>query len=535
MRLLPAFLSRGAWRRLLTTARAAHAGRRGAIAALVVVPIATGAWTLQRAAEQRGAALLEQVMTLVMLRYADTLSAQALYERAARGVVRELQDPYSELLTPADLADFERTTNGNYSGLGVLLTPPVNGAVTIEKVYDGTPAAEAGVQPGDRIVRIDDSSSVGWSTERVHRHLVGQDGTPVVVHFERAGFSEPLTHRFLRRRVHVSSVPFHLQLTQGVGYVPITRFGEHTAQELRDALVALRAGGSRGVVLDLRGNPGGVVEEALATANLFLPRGAPLLEVRSREGTQRFGAELAPLVQDVPLVVLLDGGSASSSEIVAGALKDNRRALLVGSRSYGKGLVQTVYGLDEGYALKITTGRWYTPSGRSISKLPDGTGAISPDVAVADDTLTSGERALREALAPHAGAVYSHMTSIAQSAVQQRRARGAAPLRPGFAVDSAWGDSLFVRLRADNVPLTRAQFDAGRADIDRSFAQRVATLAQGDTLAFRVTSVWDAPLQRAVQLLERSATTAELLRAAPRPAGSGDAGAGAGAGDEVVA
>ncbi|MBL0938946.1 MAG: S41 family peptidase [Gemmatimonadaceae bacterium] len=497
-------------------ARTTPTRRRAWAATLLVVPLATGAWTLQRSSERRGPQLLEQVMTLVMLRFSDTVGVNALYEKAARGLVRELNDPYADLLTPADLADFELTTNGNYSGLGVLLTPPVNGAVTIEKVYDETPAAEAGVQPGDRVVRINDTSTVGWSTERVHTRLVGVDGTPVTVAFERAGYAAPLVHRFIRRRVHVSSVPFHLMLTPGVGYLPLSRFSDATSRELTQAVRSLRAAGSKGLVLDLRGNPGGVVEEALATANLFLPLGAPVLSVRSREGTQMYRAELEPVLRDVPMVVLVDGGSASSAEIVAGALQDNHRALLMGSRSFGKGLVQTVYSLDGGYALKMTTGRWYTPAGRSIHKQPDGTGAIMPDVVVADDTVTSGERALREVLAPHATTVFAHVTSIAQAHVQKLRSQSAGALRPGFAVDSAWGNELFTRLRADRVPVTREQFDAGRTDIDRTLALRVATLAHGDTLAFRVGLDWDLPLKRAVTLLEQSGSTPALLRAASR-------------------
>ncbi len=501
--------------RLRVLRRTSPAWRQATAVTLLVVPLATGAWTLQRASERRGPALLEQVMTLVMLRFSDTLTANALYEKAARGLVRELKDPYADLLTPADLADFELTTNGNYSGLGVLLTPPINGAVTVEKVYDATPAAEAGVQPGDRIVRINDTSSVGWSTERVHRHLVGEDGTPVVVTLERAGLPEPLTQRFVRRRVHVSSVPFHLMLTPGIGYVPITRFSDNTSRELRDAIVSLKRAGSRSLVLDLRGNPGGVVQEALATANLFLPKGAPLLEVRSREGTERFGADLAPLVSQEPLVVLVDGGSASSAEIVAGALQDNGRALLLGSRSYGKGLVQSVYGLDGGYALKLTTGKWYTPQGRSIQKQADGSGAIAPDVAVAEDTLSAGELALRQVLAPHATTLFGHVTSIAQTVVREQKQRGAA-IRADFEVPAAWTDSVFTRLKRESVPVTRAQFDAGRSDIARSLAHRVATLAHGDTLAFRVSAGWDLPLKRAVELLERAPSTPALLRAASR-------------------
>jgi len=237
--------------------------------------------------------------------------------------------------------------------------------------------------------------------------------------------------------------------------------------------------------------------------------------VRSREGTERFGAEVAPLLHPEPVVVLVDGGSASSAEIVAGALQDNGRALLLGSRSYGKGLVQSVYGLDGGYALKLTTGRWYTPKGRSIQKQPDGSGAIAPDVAVAEDTLVAGEQTLRQVLAPHASSVFGHVTSVAQAVVQEQKQRGAA-IRADFQVPAAWTDSVFARLRADAVPVTRAQFDAGRSDIARSLAHRVATLAHGDTLAFRVSASWDLPLKRAVELLERAPSTPALLRAASR-------------------
>jgi carboxyl-terminal processing protease len=512
-----------------------------ATAACLCLPLVGAAWTTRSRAERQGAQLLDRVMTLVALRYVDAMPADSLYEAAARGLLAELGDPFTELFTPEDRAAFVRTTGGRYSGIGVLLTPPIDGYVMVEKVYPNTPAATRGIREGDRIVEVDSEPVFGWSVERVQAKLLGERNTPVRVQFRRSGLSEPLALTLTRADIRVSAVPYHLMLDDKVGYVPVSRFSERTAADVATAVTSLQAQGASGLVLDLRGNPGGIVEEAFDLANLFLPAGKVLLSVRERAGTQQLRSEREPIAPRLPLVVLIDGASASSAEIVAGALQDYDRALVLGTTSYGKGLVQSLYELDQGYAIKLTTGRWYTPSGRSIQRprrmdeagrytevrqdtadadslrrsrpiyrstggrVLYGGGAITPDVELWPDTVTSDEQRLRRVLAPHFASWYSALTEIAES---QR-----GELRPDFVVDPAWRERIYQRLRRDSVPIDRGLFDAGAGEIDRALDERVGHVVFGDSTAMRRSIKHDRQLRRAHELLRARTTQAAVFAA----------------------
>lgn len=515
-----------------------------AIAASLCLPLVGTAWSLRSRAEQRGAQLLDQVMTAVALRYVDTLAADSLYEAASRGLLKELGDPYTELLTPKDRAAFLRNTGGRYFGVGMLLTPPIDGHVMVDKVYPNTPAAARGVREGDRILAVDGEAVRGWSVDRVQATLLGERGTPVRIQFRRGGLGEPLSLDFTRAEIRVSAVPFSLMLEDQIGYIPVSQFSDRTAADVAAAVTALTARGATGLVLDLRGNPGGVVDEAFALANLFLPAGKVLLTVRERTGVQELRSEREPLAPQLPLVVLVDGASASSAEIVAGALQDYDRALVLGTTSYGKGLVQSVYEIADGYALKLTTGRWFTPSGRSIQKprrfddagrfveVRDeaqesdsarrarptyrslggrtlyGGGAITPDVVLRSDTITSDEQRLRRALAPHGAALYSALTELAES---QR-----GTLRPDFAIAPQWRERVYARLQQDSSRIDRALFDAGASEIDRAIEERVAKVVFGDSTAMRHTIKYDNQLRKARELLRAQTTQAAVFAAAAK-------------------
>jgi carboxyl-terminal processing protease len=524
--------------------------RKAALASLFLLPVLAGGFMLQARATRGGAQLLDQVLTFVALRYVDTLDAQALYEKAARGLVKELNDPYTELFTPKQMEEFSRTTNGRYAGLGMEILP-VGGYVTIQKVFPNSPAESRGVQEGDRIVAIDTFNARGWSNAQAQAKLLGPVGTAVTVTFARPGVPQPIKLDFKRAEIHVPAVPFAMMIDDRVGYIPLTRFSEQTTEDIARSVQELRAKGAKGFVIDLRGNPGGILEEAFAMSNLFLPQGKELLSVRGRGGeNQRFVSQRSPLAPDVPLVVLVDGYSASASEIVAGALQDYDRALILGTTSFGKGLVQSVYNLDGGYALKITTGKWYTPSGRSIQKerkltadgqfvevAPDsletdsvrkarptyksasgrvlyGGGAITPDVIVPVDTITTPEQKLAREIAPKSGEYFSLLTGFAE------KLKG--KVRPDFTYDRAWGDSVFVRLNAEGVKIDKAIFDAGRNYLDRQLEFRIARVAYGDTTAKRHELKDDTPLRQAIDILKRSNSQKEVFAnagAANRSAG----------------
>ncbi len=529
-----------------------RSGRMAAVATVAVVPLVAGGWLAQSRGTREGPALLEQTMQLVSQRFVDTVGAGMLYEKAARGLVKELNDPYSELFTPKQIADFTRNTNGRYAGIGMEITPPQGGYVTVSRVFPHSPAEGAGVQEGDRIAGIDTANTRGWTSTQVSNTLLGTAGTPVTVKFLRPGVAQPIVSRLTRATIHVPAVAFSVVLDGTVGYVPVTRFNETTAQEIGDAIRGLERQGAKSLVLDLRDNGGGILDQAVATSNLFLRRGQEILSQRGRQGeSQVYVATEAPLVPNLPMVVMTNGGTASASEIVAGALQDHDRALVVGTTSFGKGLVQTLFPLDGGYALKLTTAKYYLPTGRSIHKErkltadgqfvevhPDsletdsarkarpvyhsdagrvvyGGGAITPDVSIKADTLSTAEQTLAKAVAPKSVEFFNALNEIAFD--QKGR------VQSNFTVQPAWREALYQKLLQAKVTMTRAQWDAGHTWADRYIEARVARVAFGDTTEFRHRVSDDVQLERAVQILKRGGTQRELFAVAQAMAPSSTA------------
>ena len=470
-----------------------------------------------------GARILVQVMDRVGRFAVDSVPTAELYERAARGLVEQLGDPYADLFSPDELASFSRETIGNdYGGLGVQIEDQL-GAITVTQVFPRSPAEEGGVVPGDRILRVDTTDVAGRALDHVSSLLLGPAGTPVTVTFARAGVEQPITGRFTRADVHVPAVPFAIVLEGGVGYVPLQRFNSTAAAEVAGALARLGREGARSFVLDVRGNTGGDVGQSLAVSELFLDTGQELASLRWRgDSVERYVARRPALVPDAPVVVLTDEATASASEIVAGALQDHARAIVVGQPSFGKGLVQSLYPLDGGWALKLTTGKWYTPAGRSIQRerLADGRpagggagagsavagaadGGITPDVAVRPDTLSTADREFLRTVAPKGAAAYSAIYDLAR----QQRGR----VTPDFVVAPAWRDSLHHRLVTAGVEFRPGQFESARGVVDRLLEQRVASLAFGDSAAFRRSTAHDAQLRQAVALLRAAPSQRALV------------------------
>ena len=520
--------------------------RTAAAASLLFIPLVAGGFLLQRGPVTTTPRLFEQVMSLVANRYVDSLQGSAIFEKAAHGLVRELNDPYSELLAPKQNDEFNRSVGGRYGGVGMLLEEQKTTGTTtvvVGRVFPHTPAEEGGVREGDRIIQVDSLPIVDTKIEKVSDALRGIAGTTVKVTFARPGVTEPVKLAFKRAVIHVPAVPFATLLGDKVGYIPLQTFNENAAEEVEAAAAKLVNDGARGIVLDLRDNGGGIVDQSLAVSSLFLKRGQPIVSVRSRNTAEEVArASGDQLATQPPMIVLTDGGSASASEIVAGSLQDHDRALVVGTTSFGKGLVQSVFPLDGGYALKITTGKWYTPSGRSIHRertlLPDGRfvetrpdsleteaekrerpkyssdagrtvyggGGITPDVIVPDDTLSTLEQDLLKSLAPKAQAF---VTVLNQYAFQLK-----ATAPRDFVVTPAWRNELRRRLTAAGVTIEPKYEKAANELFDRELDRRVARLLLGDAGAKARGVADDHQLARAVDLLKASRTQQELFAAA---------------------
>jgi carboxyl-terminal processing protease len=321
------------------------------------------------------ATLFAEVYERIKRDYVEDVDDHVLMERAVRGMVAAL-DPHSAYLDSEEFEEIRLSTMGSYPGIGIEVVPE-DGAVRVLHPIDGSPAQRAGLKPGDEIVKIDDVDIDGDLAAATAR-MRGASGSTVKLTIRRKGAASLLEFTVRRAQVEVSSVT-QQTLEPGYGYIRITSFTETTAEDLSHAVSQLKRDnrqGIKGLVLDLRDNPGGVLEAGVAVADDFLGQGVIVsADGRTPEARFRMDATGRDLINGAPLVVLVNGGTASASEIVAGALKDHGRALLVGRRTYGKGSVQTVMPLAHGGALKLTTSRYFTPSGTSIQ----GKGII-PDI-----------------------------------------------------------------------------------------------------------------------------------------------------------
>ncbi|MEY4763288.1 MAG: hypothetical protein RLZZ200_3145 [Pseudomonadota bacterium] len=325
-----------------------------------------------------GSQLLSEVLERVAGEYVDDVPAQTLLDNAVRGLVAAL-DPHSQFLDADEYREIQEETAGSYPGIGIEVVATPRG-IEVRQPIEGSPAAAAGLRIGDVIIAIDGREVLADATEKAIADMRGPAGSTVHITIRREGLSAPLDYDIQRAQVAVHSVSRQL-LEPGIGFLRISTFNDTTAEDLRDALGELKRDARRplaGLVIDLRNNPGGLLESAVEVADEFLERGNIVSAVgRSPEARFRRDAQPGDLLDGAPIVVLVNGNSASAAEILAGALKDNHRAQLVGRRSYGKGSVQTVLPLSQGRALKLTTSRYFTPSGASINQV-----GIPPDVVI---------------------------------------------------------------------------------------------------------------------------------------------------------
>ena len=333
-----------------------------------------------RANSYRLLAVFGFVFERVRTDYVDLVSDNKLIEYALDGMLTGL-DPHSGYMNAEEFHDMELETEGKYAGIGIEVSRD-NDFIEIVGVMDDTPAAKAGVKVGDSITTLNGVPAGELSLKDAVDQIRGSPNSNVKMTIKRIGLDRPLELSMKREIIQVHVVKQRLE-PDSIGYVQLTEFSEHADSELKQAVKLLREQGGgklKALVLDLRDNPGGLLDQAVAVAGDFIAHGE-IVSTRARhaEDDQWIGAKGLDILHGVPLVVLINGGSASSSEIVAGALQDHHRAVLVGTRSFGKGSVQTVFPLPGGGAIRLTTARYYTPSGRSIQGL-----GIAPDVFVAE-------------------------------------------------------------------------------------------------------------------------------------------------------
>lgn len=335
--------------------------------------------------------LFSEALNEIQKKYVEEKDSKELIYGAIRGMMSTL-DPHSTFLSPEDFKELEVETSGIFSGIGIEITSR-DGILTVVSPIEGTPADKAGLLPGDKILQIEEKGTKNMTLNEAVRLIRGQKGTKVNLTILHEGAKEPIKYSIVREVIPIKSVKSKM-LEEGYGYVRISTFQEKTDEDLQAQLNNMEAnkGGLKGLVLDLRNDPGGLLNEAVKVADEFLESGLIVYtQGRLKEQNLKFYAHPNKFKHNYPLVVLVNEGSASASEIVAGALQDQKRAILLGTQTFGKGSVQTIIPLDDGAGIKLTTARYYTPNGRSIQAK-----GITPDILIKGKPLKKGEPSERE-------------------------------------------------------------------------------------------------------------------------------------------
>jgi len=347
--------------------------------------------------------LIKQARAILETYYVDAeepVSEDVLVRGALRGMVSSLGDPYTRFTDPKQLHEEEIEMQGEYGGLGIYIGQR-DGATLVISPIDGTPADRAGLKPKDMIVKIGDTYILDWDQEKVVSHLRGEPGTKVTIWVRREGEDELLRFDLVREIINIKAVRFEI-LSKDLGYIRLNHFNQKCVTEMREALEKLKAQKARGLIFDLRNNPGGLLDAAVDISDMFLDKGIIVgMKGRVPKATDQIFATGGTL-WDKPMVVLINEGSASASEIVSGALKDHRRAVVMGAKSFGKGSVQTLFPLQDGSGLYVTIAKYHTPSGFVIDHV-----GLSPDIVVEgamdrelskDQQLRAAEKELRRIL-----------------------------------------------------------------------------------------------------------------------------------------
>ncbi len=543
--------------------------RLGAVSVGLLVGSTLAGGLLGERALAGGGRLTEQMrlytamMDVVQREYVEEVPSDRLVSASVRELLRTL-DPHSNFFEQKDYQTMQERQRGQYYGLGITVQS-IDGNITVVALFEGTPAHRLGIRPGDVISRIEGEDARGMAIDDAVKRLRGPKGTPVRVTIARQGYEEPLEFTVIRDVIPLHSVPYAFMASRSVGYIRLTDFNETTAcrpgegegceRELEKALRDLKREGATSFILDIRDNPGGLLDQAFNVSNIFLKKGQLVVFTRgrSRRDESNYITEEQTPWSDVPLVVLTSRHSASASEIVAGALQDHDRALIVGETTFGKGLVQTIMPLRNvrGYALALTTARYYTPSGRSIQrdyattaleeyyaphdrkpcdqgsgevKLTDagrkvyGGDGITPDYCVEPEAPSKFVSYLiaRQAFAGFArgfdAVAAQDQAAIAGTGTRSRSTGKMKPVSKDFVADDTVLADFRSYLDSRKLRYTVADLDSSRAALVQQIEEEVLRQVIGEGEARRRSLAWDPQVRKALDLVSR----AEMLLRDPK-------------------
>ena len=533
------------------------------LAALAAIVLVSGGWLLQATGVSPtiGRGLFEIVRTNVARNFVEPVDSDELYEMAIRGLLEEIGDPYAAFIQP----DEQRSAllTNNYGGVGMRVLADRDGIIVLD-VLPNSPSSILDLRALDLITAVDGRRTAGWKQEDAIDALRGPTGEAVNVTVRRNGVEDPLEFAIVRGEVHIAAVE-SLLLDGDVGYSRLATFSQASRHELEAAVSDLLASGATSLILDFRWNQGGILREAVEISDLFLDQGEAVVDTRARDprDSQSFSAPGVDRYPGLPVIVLVNGWSASASEIVAGALQDHDRALVLGTRTFGKGVMQSVFQLQGGNYLRLTTGTWFTPSGRSIHRKRDdeqshgfGLGSDEFDAAVAEavrsgETMgmlmepgpVEGDSVDRQVFHTDAGRAVSGGGGIVPDVIVRadtstlserelsERLREADVRLPDLALLFAARQALAGELPADPTivtPVIRSEFDRFVADetegaigaddldlardpVDGLLAREMSRVAAGEIASLRVAVERSAEVREARRLLDEARTPEALL------------------------
>ena len=511
--------------------------------------VAAGGWLLQQGVDRAEnvyvrVRVLQEVVDRVETSFVEDVDVSSLYNSAIDGLIRDLGDPHSSFMPASQFEDLRIRTEGEYGGVGLEVVQR-EGWVTVVSPIPGGPGGRAGIRAGDRFYEIEGVRADTMVTDEAVELLRGRPGTEVTVQMLRPGVEEPIEFRITREVIRLKAVPFATMLDEDVGYVPLLTFRETSEDEVRAAVDSLRSEGMTGLILDLRGNPGGLLEQGVGVSDLFLEPGQGIVETRGRAADQNdvFRASRPDRYPGLPVVVLVDGTSASAAEIVAGALQDYDRAVLVGETTFGKGSVQSLFRLTGGDVLRLTTARWYTPVGRSIhaeavdtdfdeahslsisgqlvrpvdiegrpefqseaGRTIYGGGGVTPDLYVSPEPLTLDETRGVQGLFRSGGGFSLAVFAFAVEYVAEH-----PDLEPGFELESSDLDAFYASMPEHDAAVEREDFDAAQRFVRYHLEREIASQAWAEEGAFHQLRRHDRQLSRAVEVLSGADSPAGLI------------------------
>ncbi len=481
--------------------------------------------------------LLDEALTKVRAMYVEELPDSVLISHALNGFLGEL-DPYSQFLDRAEFTNLRIGTTGTYQGLGIVISLR-DGFLTVISPMEGTPAYRMGIMAGDRIVEIDGESTEGMSLNDAVDRMRGPKGTEVTLTIARGRDFRRLEFELVRDTIELKSVPYSFVDENRIGYIRVSQFAEETTHDLERALAKMEKEGARGLIIDLRSNPGGLLTQAVEVSEQFVPGGKLIVETRGRQRSQNRGysSRARRVYTRTPVIVLVNGGSASASEIVAGAVQDWDLGLIVGTTTFGKGSVQTVVDLSDGSAIKLTTAKYYTPSGRCIhreDRRPDprvtaavdaegkehrlderevyrtamgrevyGGGGIAPDIDVEARDLPAVVENIERL-----GLFYEFATDFLKKHPEWRESSV-----PGDRELGEFGAFLKTR-EEDGVQFRDEDLAAARSDLERGIRREAARRLAGDQSAWRVLLEGDQQYLAAKELFAEASTLDGLFQIA---------------------